>query len=444
MPPNEPGNDQGSLGPGEGEPSELEALRRRISRLEAGVPPTAEHHRLRTTGSVLLVTLASVLSLFAVVSVWASSVVADTDRYVATVAPLAGNPAVQGAVTDRISGVVLDQIDVKSLVNQLSQAAGQHGVPPQTASLIKGLVGPITQGLSGLVHDVVHRIVASKQFATVWGDANRAAHTAMDKALTGKGGGSVQLVNDQVAIDVGPAVAKVKDELVSSGFGVAAKIPAVHTRFVVFSSPDIAKLKTYFRLLEIAGDWLAVVAVLIAAIGVFLAANRRRALIGAALGVAAAMLVLGVALAFFRDFYLDHLPPEASQAAAGAVYDALVRFLRQAVRAVGVLALVVAIGALLIGPSRAAVTIRSACSTGIGGVRGVADSVGFRAGPVEPFVRRHKRWIGAVVLLIAAAVFVFWSHPTAVFVFWFALVVLGAFGIREFLAPAADRSPTKG
>ncbi|GAA1878961.1 hypothetical protein [Streptantibioticus ferralitis] len=444
MAPSEPDGGQGPPGPREGEPGELEALRRRISRLEAAAPPAAVHHRLRTTGSVLLITLASVLSLLAVLSVWASNEVADTDRYVATVAPLAGNPTVQDAATNRITGVVLHQIDVNSLVNQLAQAAGERGVPPRAASLIKGLSGPIAKGLTSLIHDVVHRVVTSKQFATIWADANRAAHKAIDKALTGKGGGSVRLVNDQVAIDVGPAVARVKDELVSSGFGAAAKIPPVHTRFVVFSSPDIAKLQTYFRLLEIAGDWLAVVAVLIAAIGVLIAANRRRALIGAALGVAAAMLVLGLALAVFRAFYLDHLPPEVSQAAAGAVYDALVRFLRQAVRAVGVLALVVAIGAFLIGPSRAAVAIRSAGSTGIGGVRGVADSLGFRAGPVESFVRRYKRWIGAAVLLIAAVVFIFWSHPTAVVVFWFAVVVLGAFGIREFLAPASGHTPTKG
>ena len=215
----------------------------------------------------------------------------------------------------------------------------------------------------------MNKVVTSDQFATLWVDANRAVHSSLDKALTGKGGGAVSLENNQVAIDIGPFVAKVKDELVSSGFGPAAKIPEVHTNFVVFASKDVGKVKSYFRLLQIMGTWLPIIAVLVAAAGVFTAVNRRRGLIGAAAGVAVAMLFLGVVLTVFRSFYLDHLPPGASQAAAGSIYDALVRFLRASIRAVGVTALVTAVGAFLIGPSRVTVAIRTACASAIGGLR---------------------------------------------------------------------------
>jgi hypothetical protein len=422
------------------ERSELDELRHRLSALESTGPSRAGRHWLRPTGSVLLILLASLLSLLAVVSVWANSIVRDTNRYVATVAPLASNPDVQKAITNRVTTAVLAQIDVEALVKQLTQAATQKGAPPQAANLLGNLSGPITSGLKSLVSSTVERVVSSSAFETVWVNANRSVHSAVDKALTGEGGGAVSLKNNQVAIDVGPIVAKVKDQLVKAGFGPAARIPAVHTNFVIFASKDIGKIKTYMRVLEIIGGWLPIITVLIAAAGVYLAANRRRALIWAALGVFAAMLLLGITLTVARAIYLDHLPVGTSTAAAGAVYDALVRFLRASVRAVGAVALVTAIGAYLSGPYRGAVLVRTGCRRSIGALRDVAMSAGLPLGAVGRFVHRFKRWIGAVILAVAAVVLFTWNYPTTAVVVWTAVIVLVAFAIREFLDAAPTRS----
>jgi hypothetical protein len=422
------------------ERSELDELRHRVSALESTGPSRDGRHWLRPTGSVLLILLASLLSLLAVVSVWANSIVRDTNRYVATVAPLASNPDVQKAITNRVTTAVLAQIDVEALVKQLTQAATQKGAPSQAANLLGNLSGPITSGLKSLVSSTVERVVSSSAFETVWVNANRSVHSAVDKALTGEGGGAVSLKNNQVAIDVGPIVAKVKDQLVKAGFGPAARIPAVHTDFVVFASKDIGKIKTYMRVLEIVGSWLPIVAVLIAAAGVYLAANRRRALIWAALGWFAAMLLLGITLTVSRAIYLDHLPVGTSDAAAGAVYDALVRFLRSSVRAVGAVALVTAIGAYLSGPSRVAVLTRTGCRRSIGALRDVAVSAGLPLGAVGRFVHRFKRWIGGVILAVAAVVLFTWNYPTTAVVVWTVVIVLVAFAIREFLDAVPTRS----
>ncbi|CAM5502629.1 hypothetical protein [Streptomyces aurantiogriseus] len=415
---------------------ELDELRHRVSELESA--RHAPRHRLRSLGSVLLIILASLLALLAVVAVWANSIVRDTDRYVATVAPLASDPDVQQAVTNRVTDAVLQHIDVDALVAELSKAASQEGVPPRVASLIGDLSGPLTSGLKELVSATVMRVVSSSAFEKAWTNANRRAHDAVEKALTGTSDTAVTLKNDQVAIDVGPIVAQVKDRLVGAGFGAAAKIPEVHTDFVVIEGKDIGEIKSYLRVLQILGNWLPALAVLIAAAGVFLASHRRRALIGAALGVFAAMVVLGVCLTVFRAVYIDHLPPGTNTDAAGSVYDALVRFLRSGVRAVGALALVTALGAYLVGPSRVAVFTRHFCGRGIGAGRDVAASAGLRLGAVGRFVHRFKRWIGAAILVVAAIVLFTWSYPTTMVVIWTAVIVLVAFAIREFLdAPAA-------
>ncbi|MGI3230728.1 hypothetical protein ACRJ4B_50770 [Streptomyces sp. GTA36] len=144
---------------------ELDELRHRVSALESGGSRAASrHHWFRSTGSVLLILLASLLSLLAVVSVWANSIVRDTDRYVATVGPLASNPDVQKAITDRVTTAVLAQVDVEALVKELQQAADQKGVPPKAAKLIDNLDGPIESGLKSLVSATVERVVSSDAF----------------------------------------------------------------------------------------------------------------------------------------------------------------------------------------------------------------------------------------------------------------------------------------
>ncbi|PBC70716.1 hypothetical protein BX265_5271 [Streptomyces sp. TLI_235] len=421
---------------------EVAELKARLATLEATTPPhKREHHRWRTSGAVVLIVIASLLSMLSVMAVWTANFVGDTDRYVQTVAPLATEPDVQDAITNRVTTVVLDQIDVNALVKQLSDAAAQQGVPENLAGLIGNLSGPIKSGLTDLVSSTVHKVVTSEQFATIWADANRLIHSTLDKALTGKGGGAVKLENNQVSIDLAPLIEKVKTQLVDSGLSVASKIPDVHTNFVIFSSKDVGKIRTYFRVLEIMGNWLPIVTVLVAAGGVFLAVNRRRALIGAAVGIALAMLLIGVALTIFRAIYLDHLPPSANQAAAGTVYDTLIRFMRAGIRAVGAVAVVTAVGAFLIGPSKAAVAVRTACRRVIGAVRESLYSLGMKLGPVGPFVHRWKRWLGVLILVVAAVVLATWSYPTWAVVVWITVVVAIAFAIREFLdtGPEGDR-----
>ncbi|MFE7170298.1 hypothetical protein [Streptomyces sp. NPDC057616] len=425
------------------ERGELDELRERVHALEgAGPPSAARHHPFRSLGSALLILLAALLALLSVVAVWANSVVQDTDRYVATVGPLASDPDVQKAVTNRVTAAVVAQVDVDALVKQLTDAASAKGVPPQTAKLLGNLQGPIENGLKQLVSTAVERVVTSSAFETVWVNANRRAHTALDKALTGQADGAVQLKDNQVVIDLGPIVADVKKQLVDAGFSPAAKIPVVHTDFVVFASKDLGKVRSYVRVLQILGGWLPVVALLVAAAGVYVAFNRRHALIGAALSVFVAMLVLGIGLTVARDAYLNHLPPGASQAAAGSVYDALVKFLRAGVRALAAVALFTAAGAFLAGPSRIAVVTRTGCTRSIGALRDVTRSAGLRLGAVGRFVHRFKRWIGVVILVVAAVVLFTWTYPTTAVVVWTAVITLAALAIREFLDYDDSTAPT--
>ena len=405
---------------------EVERLRRRRARRPA-----------RTIPAVILIIVACILAPLSVVSVWVADLVGDTDRYMATVGPLASNPDVQAAVTNRVTNLVIQQVDVPAAVDNVVNGLKSAGIAPNAVSALGALSGPIENGITGFIHATVARVVASPAFTAIWNTVNRQAHTSVVKALTGQGGGAVQLNGNDVNIDLAPVIEQVKTQLVAAGLGLAARIPAVHTSFTVFSSDTVPKVKTGFRLLQIAGGWLPLVTVLIGAIGVLLALHRRTALIGASLGIAAAMLILGAALAVGRTLTLQQLPAGASEPAASAVIDAVLHLLRITIRTVGLLALVVAIGAYLSGPSRFAGSVRGYCVWAVGLARGLYDRSGLGLGPVGPFVHRARTWLTWAVLLIAALIFALWNHPTAAVVAWTVVIVLVALAILEFLDPSA-------
>jgi hypothetical protein len=436
------------------ERAELERLRAEVTslRAEARRAETAPREpvaagrrgrqRWRTMVAVVLIVLGCVLAPLAGVAVWARNQVTNTDRYVATVTPLAQDPAIQQAVTDQITAQIFTYIDIQTLTTQVVDALGARvegrGLPPQAAAALEGLAGPIANGVQGFVRTQVGNVVASDAFADAWVQANRVAHDALVKALTGEGGGAVTVANDTVTLNLGPFIQTVKQRLVAQGFTLAERIPQVDKSFVLFQSEDITRARSAFNLLNTLGVWLPVVALVLIGLGVYVAKDHRRALIGAGLGVAAGMLALALGLAVFRSIYLDGVPAEVlPHDAAAVLYDTIVRFLRAGLRTILVLGLVVAAGAFLSGSSATAVRTRRSLTGAIAWLQGSAEHAGFRTGPVGTWVGANKRAlrIGAVVL--AALALVFWTRPTGKVVIGLAVALLAVLAIIEFLGRPA-------
>jgi len=175
------------------------------------------------------------------------------------------------------------------------------------------------------------------------------------------------------------------------------------------------------------------------------AKDHRRALVGAALGVAGGMVLLGLSLAVFRSIYLDAVPAAVlPHDAAAVLYDTIVRFLRAGLRSVLVLALVVAAGAFLTGQSTTAVRTRQGLAGGLGWVRGSAEHAGLSTGPVGSWVYANKKAlrIGAVVL--ASLALVFWSRPTGKVVLLLAGLLLVALALIELLGRPPERPGPAG
>jgi hypothetical protein len=426
--------------------SENAALRAQGQAAGPRPPRPGGRQRWRSIVAVLLIVLGCVLAPLAGVAVWARNQVTNTDRYVATVTPLASDPAIQQAVTDQITAQVFTYIDIQALTTQVVDALAARvegrGLPPQAAVALQGLAGPVANGVQGFVRTQVERVVQSQAFEDAWIQANRAAHETLVKALTGEGGGSVTIENDTVTLNLGPFIQTVKQRLVAQGFTLAERIPQVDKSFVLFQSEDITRARSAFNLLNTLGNWLPVVALVLLAIGIYMAKDHRRALVGAALGVAGGMVLLGLALAVFRTIYLDAVPAAVlPHDAAAVLYDTIVRSLRLGLRTILVLALVVAAGAFLSGQSVTAVRTREGLGNAIGWLSGGAERAGFSTGPVGTWVYANKKVLRIGAVALAALALVFWGRPTGKVVLGLTLALLVVLALIEFLGRRPAQVP---
>jgi hypothetical protein len=413
---------------------------------DAAKPPSAgsaPRRIVRRVASVLLIVVACVLAPLSVVTVWIHDIALDTDRYVSTMAPLATNPAIQDAVVKRITQAVGVRVDGPQIAGEIADWLKSRGLPARAAGAV-GQLGPqLDSAVDGAVDKVATQFVTSNAFATVWTQANRSAHSAVVHALTGKGRGAIGVANGTVTLDVGTAVDTVKNQLVQAGLAPASKIPQVDKQVVLFQSDQLAKAQKGARLLGVVGNWLPVLAVLIAAAGIMLARRRRRALARTALGAAAGCLVVSLVLVVARHYYLDHLPAQVqSPAAAAAVFDTLLRFLRVALRTVLVLGVVVALGAYLVGPGALPRLLRTDCERGADAAARWTHARGLGTGAVGTVTARYRHWFTVGAVLAVSVAFALWDHPTVLTVVSLVLVLLAVLLVVALLA--ADGRATGG
>ena len=391
--------------------------------------------------AAILIVLGCVLAPVSVLAVWAANEISNTGRFVATMEPLVHDPAIQNALTGKITAEITTKLNVTGYAGQAEAALSSRGLP-RVSALLKSVAPSIASGVAGSIHGEVHKIVTGPRFARAWVQANTLVHQELVKALSGQGSSSVSVKNGQVVLSLGPFIDIVKQDLVKRGFGLVSKIPAVNPTLTLFSAKYLVKAQAGYRLINDLKIVLPILTLLLMALGVYLARGRRRALIGAGLGLAASMLVLAAGLVIFRGIYLDSVPSSKLPAdAAAALFDTLVRFIKEGLRTVLVVGLVVAAGGFLIGPSVAAVRVRGAFAHGLGWIRHGGERHGLRTGPVGTWTYAHRKLLRISAVALAALVFVFWGQPTAAVVIVIAVILLVVLGLIELIGTRSSAQP---
>jgi hypothetical protein len=293
--------------------------------------------------------------------------------------------------------------------------------------------------IDSFIRTQVQQLIASDTFTDAWVAANREAHAQLVAVLTGDtGSSSVDVSGTTVSLNLAALIDAVKAELVDRGFRLAERIPEVNASFVIIQSADLGKAQTGFRLLQHLRVALPAIAIALLGIAVFVSSNRRKTAIAGMLCIAGGMLLLGLAIAIFRSVYLGAIPADqVPHAAAAAIYDALVRFIRSNLRGVLLLAVLVAAGLWVTGPTRAATGVRRRVASAMASVR-AARSRGFATGPVGAWLWTYGGIVRAATAAVGGLILV-WTNPiTGLEVIVVAGIVCVAWLLTHVLAAPPD------
>ena len=418
------------------ERAELERLRQENAELRTTARPPRRSIRWRSVFSAVLIILGCVLAPLSLVAVWTDSQLSDTDRFVETVSPLAADPAVQEALTNRITTTVFQYVDVQGLAKEaITALAAQGSLPPQVATRLEGLTPTLVSATTGFVREKVGEVVASPQFASAWDQAVGIAHREMVTLLSGDARGIV-VQGDTVYLQLGPFIDAAKQRLSAAGLTAVDRIPEVNPTIALAPADQLVRAQTAYTALGSLAGVLPWITLLLLAAGVFLARRRLRALVGVGLGVAVALVVLAAGLLVARSVLVGAVPPAGALAAASG-FDIVVQSLRDSGRALLVLALVVALGAFLAGSSPTAVGVRRWSTELLHRLRSGSSTTG----PVGTWIGAHLRVLRIVAVSLAVLVFVFLDRPTGAAILVIATVLLVVLAVIEVLGRPGSAPP---
>lgn len=420
-------------------------------------PAAAAVSRWRKSAAAICLTLLGVLAPLAVVATWAHEEISETDRFVAAVAPLARDEAVQTAVSARLTEEIIAQIDVPLLTAEAIDALADRGLPPAATTGLTALSVPIAGAVESFVQDRVEEVLATEQFARIWEQAARHAHAQMVAVLTGESNTLLYTQDAAVQLDLSALVDPVRDRLLESGFTLASQVPDVTTQITVFEAEAVVRAQGAFRLLETLAWVLPVVALLALASAIAISQRRRRTLVTAGLVVAGSMLLLAVGLNVARSAYLDSVPTRAiATPAAEVVFDRLVGFMRTSLRALMTITLVVSAAAWLSGPDPRPTAVRQWFGRLWDEAQRGRRRLAGRTGRVGAFLAEYGGPVRICVLALAVVTYGLADAPTTawtvglVLVVAVALLLIGLLGGPDpgrpaaAAAPAPDHAPEPG
>jgi hypothetical protein len=412
---------------------------------------------VRRTAAAVLVAISAFLLVASVVGVWGARTVLDTDRWVATVAPLPGDPYVSAAVAEYTTTQLFEVVDVEQRL--------RTALPPPVAFA----AGPIAGQLRDTVRRTVTTVLRSDRFAVVWTEVNRQLHQRVLAVVDGTSD-VVRARHDRIDIDLLPLVNEVLRTLgpqlptvfgkqitlpdLSSGAipanlrlrvqeALGVPLPADFARFTVYDSGQLWAMQ---QAVATARRDLAVlvagtVALLIAAYVVSPGRRRTTAQLGVWLVIAA--VVVTAVLRAVRRQVLAEVPPGVYHDGVAAAMTSVFGPLRERGTQLLWTGAVLALLAYAAGPGRAPVWARR--QIGRGG-RAVGRSVGRAAGVATTrgpgFVARHAdplRLGGLAVAVVLALVLSSWTALLVV-----AAVLAGYEIAVTLMARHRDRPATDG
>ena len=405
---------------------DVAALQARIAELESQKAPRRRFDGRGVTAWVVLV-IAAILFPISLTAFWAQKTLIDTERYVATVAPLSQDPTVRLAVGDTITAALVKQLDAQNRVSNLLSDTPR----------LQPLAGPIAIGVNNFVATQVANILDSDQFSGIWEGINRKAQQALVKALSSDPTGAVTIQGDQVVLDTGDLIDIVKQRLVDRGLTFAANIPvppAADRQVVLLTSPQLQQARVAYAIGQPIAQWAIYVTLLLFLVAVLVSRRRARMVIavGVAMIIGAVLLRLGLAIG--QNQLELTLNGTTFAIAQQAFFSILTVFLLNALRAAFVLGLVLAVVGWVFSGTATAQATRALFARGVGGAG--AQASGTALGAVGEWVHRSRTFWRFAIVVVAAVVLLTADPLSGSLILWTAVIAALALVVVEFLAAA--------
>lgn len=363
--------------------------------------------RSRTVLAVVLVTLGVLLAPVGVATGWAAWTLTDTDRFVATYAPLSRSPDVRAYVVEQVMAAVDDRADLEGLTRQLLDGLVALGTGPRTTEALRDLQGTVAIGLRSVLREGTIDFVDSDQFDAAWAETLRQGHGQLIATLRNDPAALVSLSEDgSVGLPLAPIVERIKTSLVDRGVTVADRIPTVDRTIVLVRSDQLPAVQRAYALTVAVGTWLPWAVLLLLVGGVAAAHRRHRALLWAAGGVTVVMAVLATGFGVGRLALLAAVPTDVLPSSVAVLfYDTATRPMSSTAVAAAVLGAAVVLVGWLSGPFRTPKRLRAAYAVAIDRARGAAEERGLSTGRIGILVHRGRRvLLGATAVLAGLSV----------------------------------------
>lgn len=305
---------------------------------DGSVPSPAEASgRIVLVVGVALMVVGSVLLPAGIVLREVRTQVSDTDVFVATLAPLAGDPQVQAAVAEIAADTIMDQIASIGLVDRLAQELSMSDRAELTQRGAEVLRAAAQSRLDAQVRTAVLALVQSRQFAALWEQSLRLTHSQLVAALDDERSGVIATeASGRLEIQVGPLLGGLGARLSGVGLTTVDGLRLSDARIVLLQSPAVAALHRGYNVVMSVGvglDWLAVVLLVVSVVVLSVrsrrppGASRIARLLGPTAAVAAtAALAVAVTLLVVhsgRGLVVGSVgEPAITSVLAGGAYDA--------------------------------------------------------------------------------------------------------------------------
>jgi hypothetical protein len=293
-----------------------------------------------------LIVVASVIAFASTLTTWVNRQMLDTTAWEKASADLIQDPQVRASVSVFLVDQLYANVDVASTLEE------------RLPTNLKPLAGTLAGAARQPTTEAVNRLLDSPRIQQLWINASSTAQQKLVNVLENNTGFGITTGNGVVTLDLGQLLREL-----GAALGVPAsaldRIPPSAGQLEVMRSDQLEGAQAGVQAVKVLSTWLLVLVLALYALAIFLARGARRETLR---DVGCAFLLVGLSVLVVRrlagNYAVDALAQPTSQASGKRAWLISTEILAQIGWAAVFYGAVMVLGAVLAGPTKAAVAVR--------------------------------------------------------------------------------------